>query len=645
MNNQPIIDTTTKQDEYIEVLKKYFPSVISRLEDGSYSVDGHQLQLMIEPKNSSLKEDGYGLKWVGKKEAYHNAYIPNTKILKPLLEDSKNFETTGNVLIKGDNLDVLKLLRKNYFEQIKMIYIDPPYNTESDEFIYNDNFTKSQEDVLEELGYSAEQKEYIKNIAGAKTHSGWLSFMYPRLLLARDLLKDDGVIFISIDDNEQANLKLLCDEVFGQENFVGEITIQTNKGGQDYLQLAKTHEYLICYQKSELAELGLLKKTDLSSFRYIDKAGKFEIRELRNRNPKFNSSNRPNLFYPIYVNSLINDKNDFCPISLLKQNGYDIEVYPLNSEGQESCWRWGTSLLSTNIIEGSTEDSQVVAKQRQDGGWNIYEKNRKMLTKAKTIWDETEVRTERGTIRLRELFKANYFNHPKPVELILKSLNLGSSNDCLILDFFAGSGTTGEAVMTLNAEDNGKRKFILVQLAEAIDFKKNKLAYKFVDEYLKKEPTIFEITAERLRRAGEQIIADNNASTEPKDLSNLDVGFKVYEITNDQYNAIYDKKFNKISQAELGLAIKDEVKECSLTLLTNLLLGSGITFDTNVEVIISDTLYRVKDKLFILKEFELKSELFDGIEYIIVYARHFTDDSFMANLTSFVNKEKIIIKG
>ncbi len=254
MNNQPIIDTTSKQDEYIEILKKHFPSVINQLDDGSYTIDKEQLQLMVEPKNCKIIEDGYGLKWVGKKEAYHNAYIHNNKILKPLVDDSKHFDTTSNILIKGDNLDALKLLKKNYFEKIKMIYIDPPYNTQNDGFIYNDNFTKSQEDVLEELGYSEDQKEYIKNIAGAKTHSGWLSFMYPRLLLARDLLKDDGVIFISIDENEQANLKLLCDEVFGDYNFLTQITIKVRhenrilKGDKDFHE---TCEFCFVYRKSE----------------------------------------------------------------------------------------------------------------------------------------------------------------------------------------------------------------------------------------------------------------------------------------------------------------------------------------------------------------------------------------------------------
>ena len=219
---EPIIKQESKQDKLIEVFQKHFPQALQETEHG-FLVDKEQLQRALEPKNCEVTDEALELRWVGKKEAYHSGYSLTDKIIQPLKEQSKDFENTGNVLIKGDNLDALKLLQKNYFERIKMIYIDPPYNTQNDNFIYRDNFTKTQEEVLDELGYDKEQKEYIKNIAGAKTHSGWLSFIYPRLLLARELLRDDGVIFISIDDNEQANLKLLCDEVFGEMNFVANL--------------------------------------------------------------------------------------------------------------------------------------------------------------------------------------------------------------------------------------------------------------------------------------------------------------------------------------------------------------------------------------------------------------------------------------
>lgn len=650
MNNQPIIDTTSKQDEYIEILKKHFPSVINQLDDGSYTIDKEQLQLMVEPKNCKIIEDGYGLKWVGKKEAYHNAYIHNNKILKPLVDDSKHFDTTSNILIKGDNLDALKLLKKNYFEKIKMIYIDPPYNTQSDGFIYNDNFTKSQEDVLEELGYSEDQKEYIKNIAGAKTHSGWLSFMYPRLLLARDLLKDDGVIFISIDDNEQANLKLLCDEIFGQDNFTGLFTIQSNpRGSQSSKHLADVHEYILMYSKNTQMLLinGFCKSDDaINEYIETDYSGKkYRLLGLRQRGGAWRREDRPNMFYPIYINPKT------LLVSLVQTNDFTIEVLPKRPTGEESRWTWSKEKLlnEINLIRAKKinrlPETECYDVFRIDFLENINGEIK--TTKPKTIWCEKEVNYQNGRTDINNLFgNSDIFAYPKPTYIISQLATIAEIHNEIILDFFAGSGTTGDAVMKLNAEDGGNRKFILVQLPEKIDPKKSSESYKFVSEELKKEPTIFEITAERLRRAGQKILKDNKESKEPKDLSSLDIGFKVYEVADDQYNSIYDKKFNDVSQAELALIKSDDiVKADSLTILTNLLLGSGIALDTKIDVLLADSLYRVDDKLFILKEFDLQPELFNGVEYATIYARYFTNDSFIANLTSFIDKDKIIVKG
>ena len=262
---EPIIKQESKQDKLIEVFQKHFPQALQETEQG-FLVDKEQLQRALEPKNCEVTDEALELRWVGKKEAYHSGYSLTDKIIQPLKEQSKDFENTGNVLIKGDNLDALKLLQKNYFERIKMIYIDPPYNTQNDKFIYRDNFTKTQEEILDELGYDKEQKEYIKNIAGAQTHSGWLSFIYPRLLLARELLRDDGVIFISIDDNEQANLKLLCDEVFGEMNFVASFIWQHRKSSQNDIDVSLSHNYKITFAKNreifKLNPLGI----DVSKF-------------------------------------------------------------------------------------------------------------------------------------------------------------------------------------------------------------------------------------------------------------------------------------------------------------------------------------------------------------------------------------------
>lgn len=653
MNNQPIIDTTSKQDEYIEILKKHFPSVINQLDDGSYTIDKEQLQLMVEPKNCKIIEDGYGLKWVGKKEAYHNAYIHNNKILKPLVDDSKHFDTTSNILIKGDNLDALKLLKKNYFEKIKMIYIDPPYNTQSDGFIYNDNFTKSQEDVLEELGYSEDQKEYIKNIAGAKTHSGWLSFMYPRLLLARDLLKDDGVIFISIDENEHANLKLLCDEIFGDENFAGDI-VWKNSSKNDEAYISMQHEYVLVYVKSKVHNLGkweelkeglpqiykafeVFRKKHSNNWEEIHKESLAWFKQFPDSNPITNSKHY----------TWMDEKGVYFPDNISGPNYgqyvYDV-IHPITGEickPPASGWRFPEDTLKQRIKD----------KLVHFGKDHTVVPNNKTYLKNTEYQSLTSLKFKDGRVAsnwLKNLFGIkDVFTNPKDSGILMSLMKaISVSNEDIVLDFFAGSGTTGDAVMQLNAEDGGNRKFILVQLPEKIDPKKSSEAYKFVSEELKKEPTIFEITAERLRRAGQKILKDNKESKEPKDLSSLDIGFKIYEVADDQYNSIYDKKFNDVSQAELALIKSDDiVKADSLTILTNLLLGSGIALDTKIDVLLADSLYRVDDKLFILKEFDLQPELFNGVEYATIYARYFTNDSFIANLTSFIDKDKIIVKG
>lgn len=360
-----------------------------------------------------------------------------------LFEEADLFIDHGgqmNFLLEGDNLAALKLLEKTHRGKIKMIYIDPPYNTANKDFAYDDTRV---------------------DLTDTFRHSKWLSFMRERLRIARNLLRDDGILFISIDDNEQSDLKLLCDEIFKEENFFSQVIIQSNKRGQTYKQIAKTHEYLLIYTRSPEAEFNEIDKTDDDNdLNLLDKIGAYNVRELRNRNPKFGKHNRPNLFYPIYVNPSIVDKDGFCPISLAYTTDYCVEVYPFNSTGGESCWRWSTKLLSENI-NSNTQFSNVVARAKRDGTFNIYEKYRKTTYKAKSIWLETDVITEKGTVELGELGLSERFPFPKPLFLLKKCLQIGTNSNDIILDFFAGSGTTGHAVMKLNAEDGGTRRFIL----------------------------------------------------------------------------------------------------------------------------------------------------------------------------------------
>lgn len=382
----------------------------------------------------------YGLVFEEHREEIDEVLDTHTPVLT---EEADLFIDHGgqmNFLLEGDNLAALKLLEKTHRGKIKMIYIDPPYNTANKDFAYDDTRV---------------------DLTDTFRHSKWLSFMRERLRIARNLLRDDGILFISIDDNEQSDLKLLCDEIFKEENFFSQVIIQSNKRGQTYKQIAKTHEYLLIYTRSPEAEFNEIDKTDDDNdLNLLDKIGAYNVRELRNRNPKFGKHNRPNLFYPIYVNPSIVDKDGFCPISLAYTTDYCVEVYPFNSTGGESCWRWSTKLLSENI-NSNTQFSNVVARAKRDGTFNIYEKYRKTTYKAKSIWLDTDVITEKGTVELGELGLSERFPFPKPLFLLKKCLQIGTNSNDIILDFFAGSGTTGHAVMKLNAEDGGTRRFIL----------------------------------------------------------------------------------------------------------------------------------------------------------------------------------------
>ncbi|WGE75856.1 site-specific DNA-methyltransferase [Actinobacillus equuli] len=346
-------------------------------------------------------------------------------------------EKTNGLLIHSDNFQALNLLQERYKEQVKCIYIDPPYNTGGDGFIYKDQYKRSS----------------------------WLSFFENRLNLSTFLLNNAAVFFVSIDDNEMVGVRHCLNKEFKEENLQAQIVIQSNKRGQTYQSIAKTHEYLFCYGVGKEFEIFELEK-EIDKNALKDNLGHYELWELRNRNPKFGKHNRPNLYYPIYVNPNSVNSDGYALISLEKNDDFNVEIYPLNSLGEDSCWRWGTDKL--NIAISQNDFSVVLAKPKRDGGWNIYEKARKGTTKAKSIWNENDVISEQGTVILGDLgFKQ--FSFPKPVSLIKKALQIGLTNNGLILDYFAGSGTTAHAVINLNREDNGKRKYILVEQGEYFD--------------------------------------------------------------------------------------------------------------------------------------------------------------------------------
>lgn len=608
MNKKDVIDEKSINDVNYELLKKQFPDAVSIDEDGKYSIDPQKLQMSLDPSLANIKEDGYGLNWVGKKEAYYTAFSKNYKVLKPLNDsNSKNWNSTDNILIKGDNLDALKILRHNYFECIKMIYIDPPYNTKNDGFVYNDNFTSSTKQTLEELGYDEENIEYIENIQGAKTHSGWLSFMYPRLLLAKDLLKDDGVIFISIDDNEIAQLKLLCDEVFGEDNLVNQFIWSGKSGSEDDSHIRNNKEYILCYSKQiESFSIGLdIKKEDKFIY-YDDKKNDFYKRQLlRKWGDNSKRGNRPNLYY-----SITDCKGE--------------EFYPTLPNGEDGCWRWSLGTMNkaikNNMIEFAT-----------NGRYEAYEKIYKSDKSKKTKKFQSLLldlgNSSEGTKEIKKLFSEKIFSNPKPTKLLKHLIKIANFNKTdIVLDFFAGSGTTAHAVMDLNAQDGGKRKFICVQIVEKTP--QNSEAKKAGYE------TIFDITSERIKRAGDKIIKDDITKQD------LDIGFRTFEIVQDSKQKIYQKSLENMTQDDLFAFTKNTI-ESSEDILYNLLVADSLPLSAKIETLIKDKLYLALNVAFVLGDVamdelieKLKSK--KELEYITIYSPNISDDKFTLELESAV---------
>jgi adenine-specific DNA-methyltransferase len=415
------------------------------------------------------RPDRYSFSWAGKRDAIRLLQTPSQGTLLPVPEQSIDFDSTENIFIEGDNLEVLKLLYKPYFGRIKMIYIDPPYNTGND-FIYPDNYAHPIDAYLQLTGQGDDAGNLLTSNpeTAGRYHSAWLSMMYPRLYLARQLLTQDGVIFLSIDDHEVHNLKLLLNEIFGEENFVGQIAVQLNPRGRHLDKfLAKTHEYVLAYARdaSEQATYALEKDDRMArEYNKSDVRGDYREIELRNRNPAFNSRTRPNLFYPIFVDPKSGTT------SLTPTDTFAAEVWPKNSEGNDSCWTWGKSKLQQL-------SHQVIGRQTSSGAWRIFRKDyllneagESATTLPKSLWIDKEINNDYGKKAVQELFNGRtVFDFPKSPALIKKLLQIGSGKDDIVLDFFGGSCTTAQSVVELNRQDTGQRRFIMVQLPELVD--------------------------------------------------------------------------------------------------------------------------------------------------------------------------------
>lgn len=489
MNNSDKMkfETPNLTAENVAKIAELFPGVVT---EGKVNIDLLRTILGDEVYG----DEAYEFTWVGKRAAIAEAGRPIRKTLRPCVEESKNWDTTENLYIEGDNLDVLKLLQESYLGKVKMVYIDPPYNTGND-FVYRDNFTQSRNEYEEEAGAIDEDGERLfKNTeTNGRFHSDWCSMIYPRLVLARNMLRDDGAIFISIDDGEVAQLKKICDEVFGIENFIGEIIWKRKRGRDNSARwFSKAHEYLLLYSKS---------KNDFET-NYL------ELDEETKKAYK-NPDNDPRGIWRMLA----------C-WARGTQGGVSYDF--TTKSGQYFSKRlW---LFSKQNLTKLDEEDKLVIR-----GDNIYRKMFITENKGKipeTLWD-TVSNAANAADEIKRLFDEKIiFDTPKPIPYIIEMLRIASNPGDVILDFFSGSATTAHAVMQLNAEDGGKRKFIMVQLPEVTDEKSEayKAGYK----------NICEIGKERIRRAGDKIKAETGLTAQ-----NLDIGFRVLKLDDTNMNDVY----------------------------------------------------------------------------------------------------------
>ena len=555
----------------IDRIAALFPNCITEMLDEEHStpekkvykraVNFELLKQMLSPDVVD-GDEAYEFTWVGKKAAIVEANKPIRKTLRPCVAESKDWDTTENLYIEGDNLEVLKLLQESYLGKVKMIYIDPPYNTGND-FIYADDFMRSQEEENEQMGmYDEDENRLFKNTdTNGRFHSDWCSMIYSRLMLARNLLTEDGVIFISIDDNEAFNLKEICDEVFGSGTFVAQLAVQLNPRGRNLDRyVAKTHESVLIYVRDYLntaSILGIEKEGKMvDEYNKTDERGAYRLIGLRNRNQAFNPETRPNLYYPLYVNPCTR------AVSTVKTDSFTDEVFPDTPDGIKTCWTWMKKKIES--------ENNLITAERTGSEWRIYRKDYLIsedgttaTTLVKSLWTENTINNDYGKKAIKELFGANVMSFPKPPELIKRMASIGSHQDSIVLDFFSGSATTAHAVMQLNAEDGGHRKFIMVQLPEKCD--------EASEAYKAGYKNICEIGKERIRRAGDKIKSESPMTTQE-----LDIGFRVLKLDDTNMKDVYyaPDDYDQGMLAGLESNIKDD--RTDLDLLFGCLIDWGL---------------------------------------------------------------------
>ena len=530
----------------LEALYQIAPSCFTEVKDDKtgelrHVVNFKTLRQLLGDNAVEDADEMYQFTWPGKQEARREAARPTTKTLRPMVEDSVDWDNTQNLYIEGDNLEVLKLLQKSYMGKVKMIYIDPPYNTGND-FVYDDDFAVSQDDYdlfagnIDELG-----NRYRKNTeTNGRFHSDWCSMMYSRLMIARSLLTEDGVIFISIDDNEQKNLKNICDEIYGSTNFLAQVIWERAFSPINLMKhFSPSHDYILVYAKNgENAVCNGIKRSEEANDRYS------------------NPDNDPRGVW---------SSSDISVGPAIQENVYTITT-PSGREVEPPAGRsWR---LSRKAFRERLQDNRIWFGPDGNGVPRIkrfLSELRKTGVTPMTIWKHTEVDHSQGaTQKLAKLFDGKkYFDYPKPVTLIQRCISLYSNKDSLILDFFSGSATTAHAVMQLNAEDCGNRKYIMVQLPEETpeDSEARKAGYN----------TIPEIAKERIRRAGKKIKEESPLTTQ-----NLDTGFRVFRLADSNFEEV-KKASAEYDQSQLDLFLNNVKSDrTDLDLLFGAMLSWGV---------------------------------------------------------------------
>ena len=562
------MQTTDVVDENIKRIGELFPNCLTEVKDEKgrpqVAIDFDQLRQELSKNIVEGPEERYQFTWPDKRNAIRLANAPTTDTLRPCRDESVDFDNTQNLYIEGDNLQVLKLLRENYLGKVKMIYIDPPYNTGND-FVYNDNFDQDKQEYVHNSGqYDEQGNQLVTNTeSNGRFHTDWLNMIYPRLKVAKDLLSEDGVIYISIDDCELKNLENMCNEVFGESNKIATITREAIKGGSKSKNIREVNDYVLCYARNyDNIEFGGIEGESFE-FKLEDEYGKYaKGRELNKWGAGSRREDSPSMYYPIPG-----------------PNGED--VYPIRNDGSEGRWRLGKEKMFALLKEHN-----AIFEMRDNGTYIVYEKIRDNTPKIKqfTTLFRDEYINARGTEEIKSLFNVEraIFDFSKPTRLVKDLTILADAKETIILDFFSGSATTAHAVMQLNAEDGGKRKFIMVQLPETTDEKSEayKAGYK----------NICEIGKERIRRAGKKIKEESPLTTQ-----DLDTGFRVLKLDSSNMQDVYytPEEFDQRDLFEDN--IKPDRTEEDLLFQTMIDLGIELSAKIEQTQIAGKTVWNVSD--------------------------------------------------